>query len=122
MPIPGLTPNENDVFDGFHDSLARYGVVTGCIGDPLEPTNDPMGHIQVLRREHGYLAIKTGNGTPRGAAADWDVFRSTMVDYTSFKGEGESGPEDAKSKCDMPALKNDLGPCFPDCPQIWMVA
>lgn len=92
-----VTSEDADVFDGTKLGLAVYGVVDKCLGDPLNPSNDPTGHIALLRREHGYIAIRTGNGTPRGADYDPDIFRGYDLHYSEIE---TSNPE-----CNMPAFK-----------------
>ena len=129
IPVPGsmpvLTESENDVFKGHRDGLAVYGVVKGCTGDPLKPTDDPKFHIFRLGTEHGYIAIETGKGTRVGVTAD-PVFRIEKVNYTSFKNDIFSTSTefaDAWLKCDMPALQKDfLGSCTNDCGVLNIVA
>ena len=98
ISIPG------DVFTGVDGYVAngvvynRHGgivtLVTKCYGNPLEPTSeDPRGHLGLLKKEHGYFAIEDSG------FASWEIgftgietelgFRTEQVKVTEYSSSGE---------------------------------
>jgi len=86
-PKDFINSANEDALTGQSTGLYAKGVGGGgidfgfsCFGDPLNPDDtSEVNNIEVLRREHGYIAFRLGGGIPRGVVSD-NIYRRFWED------------------------------------------